>query len=120
MAVVAGQIKQFKIGSVLFDPSGDWTISTSFTQRDHLETTYVGNNYFSEAAEPGKVSGTVKIKAGQDLTPLITADDSPVLILTPADIVYTGNMTYVGNAEHSVNEGDFQVELSGTLRRSLA
>ncbi len=117
MGVNAGQLVRLQVDGIDYDPIGDWTIKPSRMKREHKESTRNGNHYFSEAAVPGSLSGNIAIRADQDTDPLTDANEANVLAETPGGIVYRGTMTYTGDAEHAVNDGQLQVELTGELKK---
>jgi hypothetical protein len=117
MATNAGQVARFQYAGIDYDPVGDWTIKESRIKREHKESTPQGNHYFSRSAVPGTASGSIAVVKGLDTEVLTNGDDENVLIETVAGIVYRGTMTYTGDAEHAVNEGNLQVELTGELKR---
>lgn len=116
MTVNAGQLLRLQVDGEDFDPKGDFTVVPDRQKREHTESTQRGNHYYRQTKQPGKVTGQAAIRSDQDSKTLTDADKVSVLIETPSGKTYRGTMTYVADGEETINEGDIQVELSGSLQ----
>lgn len=114
MSINAGQIVRFSIDGTEYDPAGDWTITLSHNKRELQHTSWSGQAYFSESPQSGIISGSIVVRDGLDIEPLISASDAPVLVETKA-YVYQGTVSYNGDPEHSASDGMLAVELTGQV-----
>lgn len=116
MSTNAGIPRRFAIGSPLtdFDPSGGWTVVQSRDKKEEGETTRKAT-YFKSTPIAGKLTGQVALRADQDNSILLNAEDTPFFLEDALGRAFSGNVTYVADGEENLEDGTVQVELSGTV-----
>ena len=114
--VNAGLPKRISLGGVDYEAAGTWSIKTSFNKKEATESTYT-RQYQKVTPMAGEATGPIAIQSGLDRDAIRDAIDSEFFIETAAGEYYSGTMTFVGEGEENLDEGTFQVELSGYLKK---
>lgn len=114
--VNAGLPKRISIDGIDYEAAGTWSIKPSFNKKEAAETTY-SNQYQKVTPMPGEAAGPIAIQSGLDRDAIRNAVDVDIFMETAAGEYYSGTMTFVGEGEENLDEGTFQVEMSGYLKK---
>lgn len=111
-----GQLVVLKIAGIETDPIGDFTLRENGIKREVSEVTRKGTK-LTETAIAGKIAGQVSNRDDLDISTIRNSKNVPVSAEEPNGKLWSGTMSYTADADVGVNDGQFQINLEGDLKR---